>query len=145
MPTGRVFACLLLCLLAESCGTPSWPSAGTEAPAAGTRRTLGVNAYLWNASLDTLSFLPLASANPFGGVIMTDWYMVPNKPAERVKVIVYIMDRALRADAIKVTVFREFREGSEWGAATAQPEIARKIEVEILTRARELRVAAAGS
>ncbi len=34
---------------------------------------IGVNSYLWRATLDTISFMPLASADPFGGVIITDW------------------------------------------------------------------------
>ena len=71
--------------------------------------TLGVNSYLWHASLDTLSFMPLVSADPFGGVIISEWYVAPTSPDERLKVTIYIMDRALRADALKVVVFRQVR------------------------------------
>jgi hypothetical protein len=88
-----------------------------------------------------MSFLPLASADPFGGVIMTDWYEVPGRPRERVKVVVYIMDRALRADAIKVRVFRQQRNGSEWEYSAPGPDTSRRIEGAILRRARELRLA----
>ena len=83
--------------------------------------TLGVNSYLWHASLDTLSFMPLASADPFGGVIITDWYVAPNAPDERLKVTIYILDRNLRADGLKVVVFRQTRNGAVWTDAPAQP------------------------
>src|SRR6185369_14156384 len=46
---------------------------------------IGVNSFLWRAALDTVSFMPLASADPFGGVILTDWYANPDKPGERTK------------------------------------------------------------
>lgn len=62
---------------------------------------IGVNSYLWRASLDTLSFMPLSSADPFGGVIITDWYSPAESPGERFKVTVYILDRRLRADGIR--------------------------------------------
>ena len=83
---------------------------GTSAIASGSSRvTLGVNSYLWHASLDTLSFLPLTSADPVGGVIISEWYVAPSSPNERLKVTVYIMDRSLRADGLKVVVFRQLR------------------------------------
>ncbi len=106
------------------------------------KMTLGVNSYLWHASLDTLSFMPLASADPFGGVIITDWYVAPNAPNERLKVTIYIMDRNLRADGLKVVVFRQTRvAGGAWTDAAPSPDTARKLEDAILTRARELRLA----
>jgi hypothetical protein len=67
---------------------------------------IGVNSFLWRASLDTLNFMPLASADPFGGVIITDWYSDPTTPAERFKATVYILDTRLRADALNVSIFR---------------------------------------
>ena len=111
---------------------------------ANSRMTLGVNSYLWHASLDTLSFLPLVSADPFGGVIISEWYVAPNSPDERLKVTVYIMDRALRADALKVVVFRQVRAGNVWQDAAPGPDTAHKLEDSILTRARELRLATLG-
>jgi len=60
---------------------------------------IGVNGYLWRATLDTLAFMPLASADPYGGVVITDWYVNPDKPDERFKATVYILDSRLRADA----------------------------------------------
>lgn len=106
------------------------------------QRTLGVNSYMWHASLDTLSFMPLASADPFGGVIITDWYATPQAQDERMKVTVYIMDRRLRADGIKVAVFRQTKQNGAWVDATVAPDTATKLTDAILTRARELRLAA---
>jgi len=105
------------------------------------QRTLGVNSYLWHATLDTLSFMPLQSEDPFGGVIITDWYTSPQTPAERVKVTVYIMDRRLRADGLKVAVFRQSKTADGWADAQVAPDTATKLTDAILTRARELRLA----
>ncbi len=105
------------------------------------QRTLGVNTYLWRAALDTLFFMPLASEDPFGGVIITDWYSSPQALDERLKVTVYILDRRLRADGIKVAVFRQTRSGDTWVDAQVSPETANKLTDAILTRARELRLA----
>jgi hypothetical protein len=105
------------------------------------RLTLGVNTYLWQATLDTLSPLPLVSADPFGGVIITDWYSTPAAPDERLKVTAYIMDRNLRADGIRMVVFRQTRAGGAWGDAQPNPDTAHKLEDVVLTKARELRLA----
>jgi hypothetical protein len=103
---------------------------------------IAVNAYLWRASLDTLSFMPLNSADPFGGVIITDWHAPLESPGERFKVTAYILGRQLRADGVRIAVFREVQdETGTWRTATVAPETARKLEDSILTRARELRVA----
>lgn len=103
---------------------------------------LGVNSFLWRASLDTLAFMPIASADPFGGVILTDWYSPPDTPADRFKVNVYILDRQLRADALKVSVFRQQRDGSgTWRDNGVGAETGTALEDTILTRARQLRLA----
>ncbi len=104
---------------------------------------IGVNAFLWRATLETLDFVPLASADPFGGLVITEWYQPQDAPDERFKLNVLIRDTVLRADAIKVAVFRQVRgpDGS-WLDAPVAPETARAIEDKILTRARELRIAA---
>jgi hypothetical protein len=100
---------------------------------------LGVNSYLWRATLDTLSFLPLASADPFGGVIITDWYSPPTAGgAERLKLNVLILDQRLRSDGVKVTVFRQERAGTEWRDAAANPTTGTELENAILTRARQM-------
>lgn len=103
---------------------------------------IGVNAFIWQATLDTIDFIPLASADPFGGLIITDWYQSVDAPGERLKLHVQMRDSALRADAVRVSVFRQLRsEGGDWLDAPVEETTARSIEDTILTRARELRVA----
>lgn len=111
------------------------------ARAAPPPNAIGVNSYLWRASLDTLAFMPLASADPYGGVINTDWYINPEKADERFKCTVYILDTRLRGDALKVTVFKEVSNGSGgWAPSQASDQTAVDIENAILTRARQLRL-----
>jgi len=103
---------------------------------------LGVNGYLWRASLDTVAFMPIASADPFGGVITTDWHSAPDAPNERAKMNIFIMDRDLRADGVKVTVFRQTRGvNGAWADASVSPATASQLEEAILTRARQLKLA----
>ena len=103
---------------------------------------IGVNAYLWRATLDTISFLPLSSADPFGGVIITDWYQPPEAPTERLKLSIFILDRELRADGVRVSVFRQVRgDDGNWVDAKVDAKTATDMENAILTRARELRIA----
>jgi Domain of unknown function (DUF3576) len=101
---------------------------------------LGVNAYLWRGALDTLSFMPLQSADPFGGVIITDWYSPPDSPNERFKATAYIMGRQLRADAIRVTLFRQVFQDGHWSDASVSPVTVGDIENKVLERARQLRI-----
>ncbi|MCB2096059.1 MAG: DUF3576 domain-containing protein [Parvularculaceae bacterium] len=100
-----------------------------------------VNRYLWSASLETLNFLPIYRADPVAGLILTDWASNPETPDEQFKVSVYILDSALRADALRVSVFHQARsEGGAWADAAVNPATAREIENAILTRARQLRL-----
>ncbi|WP_425410510.1 DUF3576 domain-containing protein [Hyphococcus sp.] len=100
-----------------------------------------VNRYLWAASLETLDFLPVFSADPIAGLIITDWYVNPEAPGERFKTNVYILDSALRADALRVSVFRQERsEAGDWVDASVNPATGREIENAILSRARQLRL-----
>ena len=100
---------------------------------------LGVNAYLWRGALDTLAFMPLASADPFGGVIITDWYQPPAGSGERFKATAYILGRQLRADGIRVSVFRQVAQGGQWVDAPVSATTTSEIENKVLARARELR------
>lgn len=100
---------------------------------------LGVNAYLWRGALDTLAFMPLASADPFGGVIITDWYQPPASPGERFKATAYILGRQLRSDGVKVTIFRQVDDRGTWVDAPVSKATASEIEDKVLARARELR------
>jgi hypothetical protein len=100
---------------------------------------LGVNAYLWRATLDTLAFMPLASADPFGGVIITDWYSPPGAGAERFKATAYVMGRQLRSDGVRISIFRQIRQGQNWVDAVVAPATGAELEDRVLARARELR------
>ena len=107
--------------------------------------TIGVNGYLWRATLDTLAFMPLASADPWGGTVITDWYANPEKPDERFKVTVYILDTRLRADGLKVTVFKQLKDASgQWADAAPSDQTEADFENAILVRARQLRLSNIG-
>ena len=101
--------------------------------------SLAVNAFLWRGALDTLSFMPLASADPFGGVIITDWYVPPATSGERLKAAAYILGRQLRSDGIKISVFRQVLQNGQWVDAPVAPGTASELEDRVLARARELR------
>ena len=144
----RILTVLALALVLAGCSSDNTmpdSSTGSTSISAGGSRTLGVNSYLWHATLDTLSFIPLSSADPFGGVVITDWYSAPEAPNERMKVTVYILDRNLRADGLKVAVFRQTKSNDGWVDAQVAADTATKLEDAILTRARELRLASEGS
>lgn len=109
------------------------------ATAVGQAGGIGVNAYLWRASLDTLAFMPLTSADPYGGLIITDWYANPEKADERFKATVYILDTRLRADGLNVSLAKQVLTGNGWQDVSATPSTEESIENAILTRARQLR------
>lgn len=112
---------------------------GSAALPASKVTTIGVNSYLWRASLDAVSFMGLAQTDSNGGVIVTDWYANPNAPTERVKVAVSILDQDLRADALRVSMQRQVNQGGTWVAAPVQAASVQKLEDVILTKARDLR------
>ena len=128
--------------------------ADSAAPGAGISRTgrpeaeqnsgMGVNAYLWRGALDTLGFMPLASADPFGGTIITDWYSPPTTSGERFKATAYVLGRQLRADGVRVALFRQVQDGGRWVDAPVSPATTGEIENRVLARARELRADATG-
>lgn len=114
---------------------------GRSEEGGGGASPIGVNSFLWRATLDTLAFLPLASADPFGGVIITDWYEDPATPGERFKVTALILDKNLRADGIKISLFRQKKdEAGNWRDSDVNHSTARDLENTILTRARQMRV-----
>lgn len=100
---------------------------------------LGVNAFLWRGALDTLSFMPLAQADPFGGVIITDWYQPPAATGERFKATAYILGRQLRADGVRVALFRQVQQSGQWVDAPVSQATTSEVENKVLARARELR------
>ena len=163
MRSGLALAALGLCLSFSACASlgskGGAASANTTAPSdddkislgnlfgrnkkssANTEQAgIGVNAYLWRASLDTISFMPLTSADPWGGVIITDWYANPQTPDEQFKVTVFILDSRLRADALNVSIQKQVRAGDRWVPADVSQQTQLDIENAILTRARELRL-----
>jgi hypothetical protein len=115
---------------------------GSGTQADGPDAGIGVNAYLWRASLDTLSFMPLEQIDPFGGVIITDWYANPEAPEERFKATVYVLDSRLRADALSVQLFRQARDPStgDWTDVVVDQGTRIQVENAILTRARQMRI-----
>jgi hypothetical protein len=138
-------AAVLLALLASGgCavfGSSTASSAGSGSAAAPEETGgIGVNAYLWRATLDTLKFMPISSADPWGGAVLTDWYANPEKPDERFKVTVYILDTRLRADGVSANVFKEQMVNGAWTTAPVSGDTTAAIENAILARARELRL-----
>ena len=106
--------------------------------------SIGVNAYLWKASIDTVSFAPLLQADSNGGVIVTDWYSNPTNPGERIKLTISILDQDLRADALRVAASRQINQNGSWVDAPVAAATVQKLEDIILTRARDLRRASVG-
>jgi hypothetical protein len=118
---------------------------GREAARADVQTGIGVNGYLWRATLDTLSFMPLLTADPWGGVVNYDWYVNPQTPNERFKATVFILDTRLRADALNVTVTKEVRDAAGgWTAAPVAAQTEADLENAILTKARQLNLSNAG-
>lgn len=136
-PRSLIFAATAGVLLLSGCaGGNARPTADL---AASQVTTIGVNAYLWRASLDALSFAPLLQADSAGGVIVTDWYANPANPGERVKLTVAILDRDLRADALRVSGARQVAQNGTWVDAPIQAATVQRVEEIILTTARNLR------
>ncbi len=140
MTFARLLTILLLfpaLFAVTACGSDEDDMATSDISMAG----LAVNGYLWRAALDTLSFMPMIDVDPRSGAIITDWYINPETPRERMKVAVFIIGRELRADALKVTVIREQRnESGVWVNRPVRAGTQLQIEDAILTRARQLRI-----
>lgn len=100
---------------------------------------IGVNAFLWRGALDTLSFFPLASADPFGGVIITDWWAPASANGERFKATAYIMSQDLRSDGIRISIFRQVLQNGQWVDAPVSQAMVGEIEDKVLDKARKLR------
>ena len=131
-----IAAVALASLGLAACGSNDRPRADL---AAAQVSTIGVNSYLWRASLETVSFAPLLQADSAGGVIVTDWYANPGNAGERVKMTISILDTDLRADALRVAASRQVNQGGNWVDAPVQAATVQKLEDIILTKARELR------
>ena len=100
---------------------------------------LPVNALLWRASLDIASVLPIDDIDVFSGTLLTDWYSLPSKPKEKIKLAIFVLDKELRSDAIRVIVYIQRLKSGMWEDAGMDQALATKLEDLILTRAREIR------
>jgi hypothetical protein len=138
-PTLRTAIALALVASLAGCGGGKNKAQFASDLAAAKTTAIGVNAYLWKASLETLSFMPLLQTDSNGGVIVTDWYTNPNQPAERMKLTVTILDADLRADAVRVAPQRQVLANGNWVDSTVQAATAQKLEDIILTKARDMR------
>ena len=141
---GAAVALIASGLLLGGCSSLPFVGGGSKAkaPSMEAQLGIGVNAYLWRATLDTLSFMPLASADPYGGVVITDWYVNPEKPDERFKCTVYILDSRLRADGLNVAVFKQSKDAAgNWVDAPSAGQTETDLENAILTKARQLNLA----
>lgn len=127
-----------------ACGGGGQRSAAARLPPA-TMTQIGVNSYLWRAALDTVSFAPLAQTDSAGGVIITEWYVNPSDPNDRIRVSVAILDSALRADALRVSAARQRLQNGQWIEAPVAAATVQRLEEIILTRARDLRRGAGAS
>jgi hypothetical protein len=145
---GAAVALIASGLMLGACSSlPKVPGFGGSDTAArdAAQTGIGVNAYLWRATLDTFAFMPLANADPWGGVINYDWYTDPQTPNERFKATVFILDTRLRADALNVTVTKEVRGADgQWIAAPVAAQTETDLENAILTKARQLNLQNAG-
>jgi len=130
------FSAVTMISVLSACASKEKPSADL---AAAKITTIGVNSYLWRATLDSLSFMPLTQTDSNGGVILTDWYVNPQNPSERMKLNVSILDQDLRADALRVAASRQVRSGGTWVDAPVKAATTQKLEQIILTKARDLR------
>ena len=137
--TVRTAIALALVASLAACGGGKNKALFASDLAASKTTQIGVNTYLWKASLETLSFMPLLQTDSNGGVIVTDWYVNPNQPAERMKMTVTILDADLRADAVRVAPQRQVLTNGQWVDSSVQAATAQKIEDIILTKARDLR------
>ena len=116
-----------------------------NSPTGARAATVQVNRFAWRASLDSISFMPLASSDPYGGAIATDWYVAQRSPNERLRVNIIVGGPDLRSDTVRVTVFRQERRGGkgDWVNAAVDPGTGQSLENAILQRARELEQRAA--
>ena len=132
-------------LSAAGCSSLPFVGGKKTAPKTNVQQGIGVNGYLWRASLDTLSFMPLLTADPWGGVINYDWYTDAQAPNERFKATVYILDSRLRADGLNVAVFKQVKDAQgNWTDAASAGQTETDLENAILTKARQLRLSNIG-
>ena len=142
---GAAVALVASGLMLAGCGGIPMLGGSSKPETSQVQTGIGVNAYLWRATLDTLSFMPLQNADPWGGVVNYDWYINPQTPNERFKATVLILDTRLRADALNVSVTKEVRDANgQWTGAPVAAQTETDLENAILTKARQLNLSNAG-
>ena len=99
-----------------------------------------INNYLWRASLDTISFMPLNSADPIGGTILTDWYSSGENENERCKLNIFITGNELKTQNLKVTSFCQTFKNQKWVNIKIDKNNNIKIENAILNKAKKLKL-----
>ena len=99
-----------------------------------------INPYLWSASLETLSFMPLSSADPFGGTIFTDWYGSEVNENERCKINVFISGAELNTQNLRVASFCEVFKNNKWIGIKTNNEDNISLENAILNKAKKLKL-----
>ena len=135
----RVVPGLLLCAVLAGCAHHRGRGVAAQRMLPARMTTIGVNAYLWRATLDTLSFMTIAQTDSNGGVIVTEWYVNPAAPTERMKVSVAVLDPELRADALRVSTSRQIQQNGQWVDTSVLAATNQKLEEIILQKARDLR------
>ena len=101
---------------------------------------MAVNPYLWRGALETINFMPLNSADPIGGTIITDWYSTTENQKERCKLNIFILGIDLKTENLKVTSFCQEYRDNIWAAKSVEEEKSIKIENAILNKAKKLRL-----
>ena len=99
-----------------------------------------INPYLWKASLETISFMPLSSTDPFAGTIITDWYTAETSQGERCKLNIFINGKDLKTDNLKVSSFCQTIKNNQWVNMPSKNEENTKLENVILNEAKKLKL-----
>ena len=109
---------------------------GNSNKSASLQTQMSVNPYLWQASLEILSStMPLSSVDSSSGIIITDWYNLKSKNNERVKISVLINSIELRADGVKVSIFKQIKNANTWNSSKVNPNIIQNLERKIINKA----------
>ena len=101
---------------------------------------LPINPYLWKGSLETIDFMPIASADPFAGVIITDWYTSQSSPNQRCKINVFIRGYEMKTDNLKVNSFCQSLSNGQWVDIKNNIDNDAKLENAILNKAKKIRL-----
>ena len=109
---------------------------GNSNKKASLQTQMSVNTYLWQASLEILSStMPLSSVDSSSGIIITDWYNLKSNSNERVKISVLIDSIELRADGVKVSIFKQIKNANTWNSSKVSPNIIQNLERKIIKKA----------